>query len=140
MNARRNRKMDSLLVHIPQLKISWCLKISVLLGLSGYMAHIVYHGPLCSLLRNSTVIRKNELNTEGTNRQLYSRTPPSTQSYIIHALVCIHICMCVLLCEWTSACMFMCVNGCMRGSLRAWLCAHKGLELKFVSKYAVEES
>ena len=66
MNARRNQKMDSLLFRIPRLKISWCLKIAVLLGLSGYMTYIVYHGPLCSLLRNSTVIRKNELNIEGT--------------------------------------------------------------------------
>ena len=53
------------LVQIPKLRISWCLKFSVLLGLSVYMTFIVYHGPLCSLLRNSTVIRKNELNTEG---------------------------------------------------------------------------
>ena len=66
MNERRNKKMDLPLDHkIPQLKISWCLKISVMLALSGYTSYIVYQGPLCSLLRNSTVIRKNELNTEG---------------------------------------------------------------------------
>ena len=66
MNGRRNKKMDLPLDHkIPQLKISWCLKISVMLALSGYTSYIVYQGPLCSLLRNSTVIRKNELNTEG---------------------------------------------------------------------------
>ena len=67
MNGQRNKKMDLPLNHIiPQLKISWCLKISVMLALSGYTAYIVYQGPICSLLRHSTVIRKNELKTEGS--------------------------------------------------------------------------
>ena len=46
MNGQRNKKMDLPLDHIiPQLKISWCLKISVMLALSGYTAYIVYQGP-----------------------------------------------------------------------------------------------
>ena len=65
MKGQRNRKMDLPLDSIPRVKISWCLKMSVMLGLSGYTAYIVYQGPLCSLIRKSTVIRKNELKTEG---------------------------------------------------------------------------
>ena len=111
MSGQRNQKMDLPLVRIPQLKISWCLKISVLLGLSGYMAHIVYHGPLCSLLRNSTVIRKNELNTEGTtNSFIHVHLHPQS-----HTCTCMHICISGFLCAWSHAWMAACVDHCMHG-------------------------
>ena len=46
------------------ISLSGFIRMLVLFGLCGYTSYIVYKGPICSWTRNSTIIRKNEINTD----------------------------------------------------------------------------
>ena len=54
----QNAKFHSLI------SLSGFIRMLVLFGLCGYTSYIVYKGPICSWTRNSTIIRKNEINTD----------------------------------------------------------------------------
>ena len=54
----QNAKIHSLI------SLSGFIRMLVLFGLCGYTSYIVYKGPICSWTRNSTIIRKNEINTD----------------------------------------------------------------------------
>ena len=64
-NFRKRRRMDDP-DNIPRFKLSFVIKISVLIVLTATTFHNVYIGPVCNLERNSTKFRKNYLNDEGT--------------------------------------------------------------------------
>ena len=64
-NFRKRRRMDDP-DNIPRFKLSFVIKISVLIVLTAITFHSVYIGPVCNLERNSTKFRKNYLNDEGT--------------------------------------------------------------------------
>ena len=49
-----------------KIKLSQCIKAIILIGLYFYTSILVYEGPVFSWSRNSTVIRKNNLNIKGT--------------------------------------------------------------------------
>ena len=46
--------------------IEKCIKVIILIGLYFYSSILVYEGPIFNWSRNSTVIRKNNLNIKGT--------------------------------------------------------------------------
>ena len=64
-NFRKRRRLDDP-DKIPRFKLSFVIKISVLIVLTAITLHSVYIGPVCNLERNSTKFRKNYLNDEGT--------------------------------------------------------------------------
>ena len=64
-NFRKRRRLDDP-DKIPRFKLSFVIKISVLVVLTAITFHSVYIGPVCNLERNSTIFRKNYLNDEGT--------------------------------------------------------------------------
>ena len=62
MNGHRNRN-PNLPKQFRDLNLSCFIRLSVLLGLCGYTSFIVYRGPFSMLIRNTTVIRENEINS-----------------------------------------------------------------------------
>ena len=64
-NFRKRRRLNDP-AKIPRFKLSFVIKISVLIVLTATTFHNVYIGPVCNLERNSTKFRKNYLNDEGT--------------------------------------------------------------------------
>ena len=65
-NFRKRRRLLDDPAKIPRFKLSFVIKISVLIVLTAITFHNVYIGPVCNLERNSTKFRKNYLNDEGT--------------------------------------------------------------------------
>ena len=63
MNGRKNRN-PNLPKQFHDLDLSCFIRLSVLLGLCGYTLFIVYRGPFSMLIRNTTVIRENEINID----------------------------------------------------------------------------
>ena len=90
MNGRKNRNAN-LPKKLHDLNLSCFIRLSVLLGLCGYTLFIVYRGPFSMLLRNTTVIRENEITIEDEGMYVHFPWPTLTKykKYLIHILAII---------------------------------------------------
>ena len=90
MNGRKNRNAN-LPKKLHDLNLSCFIRLSVLLGLCGYTLFIVYRGPFSMLLRNTTVIRENEITIEDEGMYIFlGQLLQSIKKYLIHISTCIN--------------------------------------------------